>query len=89
MPVPHALVCNRVFGRGVKCTKGRAYQAVMRSIVLYGREILSVRVADEWILEVFDIVSICHILLVKRRNCVRMAELRRRLFSIPEHTSLA
>ncbi len=63
----------------------------MRSIVLYGREILSVRVADEWVLEVFDINSICHILLVKRSHCVKMAELRRRfrLFSIPEHTSLA
>ncbi len=72
-------------------TKGRAYQVVMRSIVLYGREILSVRVADEWMLEVIDIVSMCHIPLVKPRKCVRMAELRRRfcLFSIPEHTSLA
>ncbi len=66
-------------------TKGRIYQAVGRSILLYGCEIWLVRVADERMLEVFDNDSIRRILCVRRRDCVPSVELRRRLslISIP------
>ncbi len=60
-------------------TKGRVYQAVVRSIVLYGCETWPVRVADERMLEVFDNDSIRRILRVRRRGCVPSVELRRRL----------
>ncbi len=54
MPVPHSLACNSVFGREISLhTKGRVYQAVVRSILLYGCETRPVRVADESMLEVF------------------------------------
>ncbi len=60
-------------------TKGRVYQAVVRSILLYGCETWPVRVADERMLEVFDNDSILRILRVRRRDCVPPVELRRRL----------
>ncbi len=60
-------------------TKGRVYQAVVRSILLYGCETWPVRVADERMLEVFDNDSIRRILRVRRRDCVPSVELRRRL----------
>ncbi len=55
------------------------YQAVVRSILLYGCETWPVRVADERMLEVFDNDSIHRILRVRRRDCVPSVELRRRL----------
>ncbi len=60
-------------------TKGRVYQAEVRSILLYGCETWPVRVADERMLEVFDNASIRRILCVRRRDCVPSVELRRRL----------
>ncbi len=48
----------------------------MRSILLYGCETWPVRVADERMLEVFDIRRI---LRVRRRDCVPSVELPRRL----------
>ncbi len=60
-------------------TKGRVYQAVMRSILLYGCETWPVRVADERTLEVFDNDIIRRILRVRRRDCVPSVELLRRL----------
>ncbi len=45
-------------------TKGRVYQALVRSILLYGCETWPVRVADEMTLEVFDNGSIRRILYV-------------------------
>ncbi len=60
-------------------TKGRVYQAVVRSILLYGCETWPVRVAEERSLEAFDNDSIRRILHVRRRDCVPSMELRRRL----------
>ncbi len=60
-------------------TKGRVYQVVVRSILLYGCETWPGRVADERMLEVFDNDSIRRILRVRRRDCVPSVELRRRL----------
>ncbi len=60
-------------------TKGRVYQAVMRSILLYSCETWPVRVADERMLEVFDNDNIRRILRVRRRDCMPPVELRRRL----------
>ncbi len=60
-------------------TKGRVYQAVVRSILLYGCETWPIRVSDERMLEVFDNDSIRRILRVRRRDCVPSVELRRRL----------
>ncbi len=60
-------------------TKGRVYQAVVRSILLYGCETWPVRVADKRMLEVLDDDSIRRILRVRRRDCVPSVELRRRL----------
>ncbi len=60
-------------------TKGRVYQAVVRSILLYGCEAWPVRVADERMLEVFDNDSIHRILRVRHIDCVPSMELRRRL----------
>ncbi len=60
-------------------TNGRVYQAVVRSILLYGCETWPVRVADERMLEFFDNDSIRRILRVRRRDCVPSVELRRRL----------
>ncbi len=82
MLVPQSLACNPVFGRGVKIslrTKGRLYQAVVRSILLNGCETWHIRVADERMLGVFDNDSIRRILRVRRRDCVPSVELRRRL----------
>ncbi len=59
--------------------KDRLYQAVVRSILLYGCETWWVRVADEMMLEVFDNDSTHRILIVRRRDCVLTAELRHRL----------
>ncbi len=59
--------------------KGRVYQAVVRSTVLYGCKTWPVRVADERMLEVFDSDSIHRILRVRRRDCVPSVELHRRL----------
>ncbi len=58
------------------CTKGRIYQTVMRSILLYGCETWPVRIADE---RVFDNDNIHRILCVRRRDCVPSVGLRRRL----------
>ncbi len=60
-------------------TKGRVYQAVVRSILLYSCETWPVRVADERMLEVFENDSIHRILRVRRRDCVPSVELRHRL----------
>ncbi len=60
-------------------TKGRVYQAVVRSILLYDCETWPVRVADERMLEVFDNDSIRRILHARRRDCVPSVKLRRRL----------
>ncbi len=60
-------------------TKGRVYQAVVRSILPYGFETWPVRVADGRMLEIFDNNSIRRILRVRRRDCVPSVELRRRL----------
>ncbi len=59
--------------------KGRVYQAVVRSTLLYGCETWPVRVADERMLEVFDNDSTCRILRVRHRDFVQSEELRRRL----------
>ncbi len=66
-------------------TKGRIYLAVVRSILPYGCETWSVRVAGERVLGVFDNDSIRRILRVRRRDCVPSVGLRRRpcLTSIP------
>ncbi len=47
LPVPHFLVCNPAFGRGVQRT-------VVRSILLCGCEAWPVRVAEGRVLEVFE-----------------------------------
>ncbi len=60
-------------------TKGRVYQAVVRSISLYGCEKWPVRVAEERMVKVFDNHSIRRIVRVRRRDCVPSVELRRRL----------
>ncbi len=60
-------------------TKGRVYQAVVRSFLLYGCETWPVRVADERMLEVFDNDRIRRILRVRRRDGVPSMELRRSL----------
>ncbi len=60
-------------------TKGRVYQAVVHSILLYGCETWSVRVADERMLEVFDNYSIRRIPRVRHRDCALSVELGRRL----------
>ncbi len=60
-------------------TKGRVYQAVVRSILPYGCVTWPVRVADERMLEVFDNDSTHCILRVRCRDCVPSGELRRRL----------
>ncbi len=52
----------------------------MRSILLYGCDTGSVRVADERMLEVFDNDSIRRIVNVMRRHCAPSVELRRRLY---------
>ncbi len=59
--------------------KGRVYQAVVRSILLYWREIWPVRVADKLMLEVLDNDSIRRFQHVRRRGCVPSVELRCRL----------
>ncbi len=66
-------------------TKDRVYQAVVRSIFLYGCETWPARIADERMLEVFDHDSTRRILRVRRRYCVSSVELRSRpcLTSIP------
>ncbi len=60
-------------------TKGRVYQAVVRSVLLYGYETWPVRVADERMLEFFDNVRIRRILRVRRRDYVPSLKLRCRL----------
>ncbi len=60
-------------------TKSRVYQIVVRSIVLYGCQTWTVRVADERMLTVFDNESIHRIQHAKRRDWVPKVELRRRL----------
>ncbi len=60
-------------------TKGRVYQAVVLSILLYGCEKWPVRVADERMLEIFNIDSSRRILRIRRRDCVPSVELRRHL----------
>ncbi len=59
--------------------KRKVNYLLVRSILLYGCETWSVRVADERMLEVFDNDSIRRILRVRRRDCVPSVELRRRL----------
>ncbi len=61
------------------CTKGRVYQAIVRSILLYGCGTWPVRVAEETMSEVFDNSSISRLLRVRRRDCVPSVELHRRL----------
>ncbi len=60
-------------------TKSRVYQAVLRSILLYGCETRPVRVDAERMLEVIDNDSIRRILRVRRKGCMPSVELRRRL----------
>ncbi len=60
-------------------TKGRVYQAVLRSILLYGCETWPVRVVDEKTLWVFDNDSIRRIQRVRRGDCVPLVEQRRHL----------
>ncbi len=60
-------------------TKDRVFQAAARSILLYGCETWSVRVANERMLEVFGNDSIRRILHLRRRDCVSSVALRRRL----------
>ncbi len=60
-------------------TKGRVYQVVVRSILLYGCEAWPVRVANGRMLEVFANDSIRRIVRVRHRACVPSVELRRRL----------
>ncbi len=61
-------------------TKGRVYQAVVGSILLYCCETWPVRVADERMLEVFDNDNIRRILRVRRRDIrVPSVELRHRV----------
>ncbi len=60
-------------------TKGKVYQAVMRSILLCGCETWPVRLADERTLEVFNNDSIRRILRVNQRDCVPSVEVARRL----------
>ncbi len=69
------------------CTKGKVYQAVVRSVLLCGCETWPVKVADERILEVFDNASMRRILRVRRRDCVPPVELRRR-FCLTSKTAL-
>ncbi len=57
-------------------TKDKIYQAVVRSILLYGCETWPLRVADEWLLEVFANNYILRILLIRRRDVSPSAELR-------------
>ncbi len=57
------------------CTKSRVYQAVVRSILLYGCETWLIRVADERMLEA-SIRSIPH---VRRRDRMSSMELLLRL----------
>ncbi len=66
-------------------TKGRVYQAVVRSILLYGCETWPIRVSDERMLEVFDNDSTRRIPRVRRRDCVPSVEVCRRVrtFSFP------
>ncbi len=68
-PVLHSLACGPVFGRG------RVYQAVVSSILLYGCKTWPVRVADERMLVVFDNDSIHRILRASHRYCVLTMEL--------------
>ncbi len=56
--------------------KGRVYQAVARSILLYVCETWPVWVADERMLEVFDNDSILRILHVRQSDYVSSVELR-------------
>ncbi len=60
-------------------TKIRVYQAVVRTILLYGCKTQPVRVADQRMLEVFANDSIRRILRVRRKDCMPSVELRRRL----------
>ncbi len=74
-----------LWSRREMSAEGRVYQAVMRSILLYGYETWPVRVADERMLEVFDNDSIRRILHVRHWDCGPSVELRHRLYltSIP------
>ncbi len=60
-------------------TKDRVYQAVVRSILLYGFETWPVRVANERMFGVFDNDNIRRILRARRRACVPSVELHRHL----------
>ncbi len=60
-------------------TKGWVYQAVVRSILLYGCKTWPVRIFDGRMLEVFGNDIIRRILRVRRRDCVPSVELHRRL----------
>ncbi len=60
-------------------TKGRVYQAVVRSILFYGCKMSPARVADERVLAFFDNNSIRRILNVRRRDCVPTTVLWRSL----------
>ncbi len=61
------------------CAKGKVYQAVVRSILLYGCETWPVREANKRMLEVFDNDSIHRILRVRGRDYMPSVELWRRL----------
>ncbi len=60
-------------------TKGRVYQALVRSILLCRCETWPVRLADVRILEVFNNDSIRRILRVSQRDCVPSVEVACRL----------
>ncbi len=56
---PYIFPCLYSRCKIVLCTKGRVYQAVAYSILLYGCQTWLVRVGDEILLEVFDIYCTC------------------------------
>ncbi len=64
------------------CTKGRVYQAVVRSILFFGCETCWVRVAGEMMLEMFDnnayatFYTSCAEIVCHPRNCVDASALQ-------------
>ncbi len=78
LSISHAVACNWSRREISLRTKGRVYQAVVRSILRYGRQTWPVRVAEEGMLEAYDNDSILRILYVRHRGCVPTVELRHR-----------
>ncbi len=69
-------------------TKTRVYQAVLCSIMLYGRNMWTVRGVDEGVLIIFDNDNIHHTLNTRRKDCVLMVGLRRCLCLTYTHTGI-